>query len=119
MHFVLYYACGQQVHATGRHDNLGSRISSSTQDASRALQQLQLRSPSSGKPLHSPLPPPQQPDVVTLRHKPSLLSQAQPVNFYKYKGNSSYSKELLPVLFLLSGGNVEAIHYSQVSIHNL
>jgi hypothetical protein len=39
-----------------------------------------------------------------------------PVDFNMYLGNSKYNKELLPVLFFLNGANVEAKHYSQVSV---
>ena len=84
----------------------------------RSLQQLNPKPQSSGtsRAPQSPLPPPQQPVTTVLLHKTSLIDPGVPVTFYTYKGNSSYSKELLPVLFLLNGGNVEATHYSQVRI---
>ena len=68
----------------------------------------------------------QQPLTMVLYHKPpSLISSSNasssnssagiPVTFNTYKGNSSYAKELLPVLFLMNGGNVEAAQYSKVT----
>lgn len=83
----------------------------------RSLQQLNPKPQSSGtsRSPQFPLPPPQQPVTTVLLHKTSLIDPGVRVSFYTYKGNSSYSKELLPVLFLLNGADVEATHYSQVA----
>jgi hypothetical protein len=65
---------------------------------------------------------------MVLFHKPPSLSNSSNssssssssssggtlVTFTTFQGNRSHAKELLPVLFLMNGGNVEAAQYSKV-----